>query len=64
MRRHRAIAVPISVRLGGPHPLGFGVGRRWLLQIATTLPDDWSDNMRLFATAYAAGFIGVSLFIA
>jgi hypothetical protein len=64
MRRPRAVALPFSVRLGGPHPLSFGVGRRWLLQLAKALPDDWSENMRLFATAYAAGFIGISLFIA
>lgn len=64
MRRSRALALPFSVRLGGPHPLRFGHGRRWLLQWADQLPSGLSDNAKLFATAYAAGFVFVSLFIA
>lgn len=64
MRRSRAVALPYSVRLGGPHPLRYGVGRRWLLELARTLPEGWSENSRLFATAYAAGFVAISLFIA
>jgi hypothetical protein len=44
--------------------MNFGAGRRWLLQMAEKLPEGLSDNMRLFATAYAAGFIAISLFIA
>jgi hypothetical protein len=64
MRFHRAIAHPASVRLGGPHPLDFGRGRRWLLELARQLPQGISDNVRLFATAYLAGFAGVSLYIA
>lgn len=69
MRHSRAVAglasaQPFSVRLGGPHPLEFGVGRRWLLQLTEKLPEGLGNNLRLFATAYAAGFLGVSLFIA
>lgn len=64
MRRARAIAVPFSVRLGGPHPLNFGTGRRWLLQLAGKIPQGWSADTRLFASAYALGFVAVSLFIA
>lgn len=64
MRFSRAVAQPASVRLGGPHPLNFGRGRRWLLELAQQLPKGMSDNVRLFATAYLAGFAGVSLYIA
>ncbi|WP_338502896.1 hypothetical protein V6R86_06090 [Sphingomonas kaistensis] len=53
----------MSVRLGGPHPLHFGVGRRWLQQLSRTVPTGLSPDARLFATAYAAGFFAVSLFI-
>ena len=63
MRRVRAIALPVSVRLGGPHPLHFGVGRRWLRHLSRTVPAGLSPDARLFATAYAAGFFAVSLFI-
>ena len=64
MNRVRAVALPVSVRLGGPHPLHFGVGRRWLQQLARQLPQGLSPDARLFATAYAAGFLAISLFIA
>ena len=64
MQFPRAIAHPASVRLGGPHPLNFGRGRRWLLELARQLPQGVSDNVRLFAIAYLAGFAGFSLFIA
>ena len=64
MRRPRAVALPYSVRLGGPHPSRFGIGRRWLLEWTETLPTGWSDHARLFASAYALGFVGVSLWIA
>ncbi len=64
MHRVRAVALPYSVRLGGPHPLNFGVGRRWLQRLQRQLPDGLSPSARLFATAYAAGFLAVSLFIA
>jgi hypothetical protein len=64
MHRVRAVALPYSVRLGGPHPLKFGVGRRWLHQLTRQLPQGVGPDARLFATAYAAGFIAVSLFIA
>ena len=64
MRRTRTLALPYSVRLGGPHPLRFGVGRRWLLQLGNKLPTTLGDNAKLFVTAYALGFAGVSLFIA
>lgn len=64
MRSHRAVALPYSIRLGGPHPLNFGVGRRWALEWSEKLPQGWSDDVRLFAVAYALGFAAVSLFIA
>jgi hypothetical protein len=64
MSHRRVAALPFSVRLGGPHPLRFGTGRRWLLDWAEQLPQGWSENARLFAGAYAAGFLAVSLFIA
>jgi hypothetical protein len=64
MRRVRAVALPYSVRLGGPHPLSFGTGRRWLLQVSRQLPAGLSPDARLFVTAYAAGFLAISLFIA
>jgi hypothetical protein len=63
MRINRAVAQPFSVRLGGPHPLNFGTARRWPLQLAAALPQRLSNDARLFATTYAAGFIAVSLFI-
>jgi hypothetical protein len=53
----------MSVRLGGPHPLHFGVGRRWLQQLSRQAPTGLGADARLFATAYAAGFFAVSLFI-
>jgi hypothetical protein len=64
MHRVRAVALPYSVRLGGPHPLNFGVGRRWFQRLQRQLPQGLSPDARLFATAYAAGFLAVSLFIA
>lgn len=64
MRLPRAVTLPYSVRLGGPHPLNFGIGRRWLLEWSEKLPQGWSDDARLFAGAYALGFAAVSLFIA
>ena len=64
MHRVRAVALPYSVRLGGPHPLQFGVGRRWLQHLSRQLPGGLSADARLFATAYAAGFLAFSLFIA
>jgi hypothetical protein len=64
MHRVRAVALPYSVRLGGPHPLHFGVGRRWLEHLSRQMPAGLSPDARLFATAYAAGFLAISLFIA
>lgn len=64
MHRVRAVALPYSVRLGGPHPLHFGVGRRWLQNLSRQMPAGLSPDARLFATAYAAGFLAISLFIA
>lgn len=64
MRRSSTITVPYSVRVGGPHPLRFGTGRRWLLDWAGQIPAGWSKDVRLFASAYLAGFAAVSLFIA
>ena len=64
MRSPRAVALPYSIRLGGPHPLKFGVGRRFLLQWAEKIPGGLSDHARLFAGAYVLGFAAVSLFIA
>jgi hypothetical protein len=57
--------LPSSVRLGGKHPLRFGTGRRWLLDWAQKqVSSGLSPDVRLFAGAYAAGFLVVSLFIA
>jgi hypothetical protein len=64
MHRYSALAVPFSVRLGGRHPLRFGIGRRWLLKLSDQLPTGLNTDTRLFVTAYAAGFLAVSLFIA
>ena len=64
MRLSRAVTPPYSVRLGGPHPLNFGIGRRWLLEWSEKLPQGWSDDARRLAGAYALGFAAVSLFIA
>lgn len=64
MHRPTAVALPFSVRLGGPHPLRFGTGRRWLLEVAARLPQGLGADARLFIGAYLAGFVGVSLFIA
>lgn len=64
MRRVSAVAIPFSVRLGGPHPTRFGTGRRWLLEVVQQVARPWSDEAKLFASAYAAGFVVVSLFIA
>ena len=64
MRRLSTLSLPASIRLGGPHPLSFGTGRRWLLEWAEQLPAGWSADARLFAGAYVAGFLAISLFIA
>ncbi len=64
MRRGSAVAIPFSVRLGGPHPTRFGSGRRWLLGVVREVAKPWSDEAKLFASAYGAGFVFVSLFIA
>lgn len=64
MRHARAVALPFSVRVGGPHPLHFGVGRRWLHRIGQSLPAGMSPDARLFMSAYGLGFLAVSLFIA
>jgi hypothetical protein len=42
----------------------FGSGRRWLIEWMEDLPKGISDDMRLFAGAWAAGFLGFSLFLA
>ena len=64
MPRLSAIAVPFSVRLGGPHPSRFGHGRRWLLGVARVLPAGLSEEARLFAGTWAGGFLAFSLFLA
>ena len=64
MRTHRAVALPYSVRVGGPHPLNFGNAPSLLQRMAGAVPGGWSDSARLFATAYAIGFVAVSMFIA
>ncbi|GAA4001792.1 hypothetical protein [Sphingomonas humi] len=64
MSRTRTLDNPYSVRLGGTHPLRFGIGRRWLGHIGEKLPATLGGNAKLFLTAYAAGFLAVSLFIA
>ena len=42
----------------------FGTGRRWLLDVVREVAKPWSDDAKLFASAYGAGFVFVSLFIA
>jgi hypothetical protein len=64
MRRFSAVALPYSVRLGGPHPSRFGSGRRWALDLAERPPPRWSEEARLFAGTWAAGFLAFSLFLA
>ena len=64
MRRSTALSLPFSVRVGGPHPLRFGTGRRWLLEWTEALPEGLSDDARLFAGTWAAGFLAFSLFLA
>lgn len=64
MRYARAVALPLSVRLGGPHPLNFGNGRRWLHRLGQAVPAGMNPDTRLFMTAYGLGFLAVSLFIA
>ncbi|GAA4022194.1 hypothetical protein GCM10022280_23520 [Sphingomonas swuensis] len=67
MPRSTAVVLPYSVRLGGPHPMRFGTGRRWLLGLAEKLdrlPSGLSDDARLFLGTYAAGFAAVSLYLA
>ena len=64
MRRVSSVPIPFSVRLGGPHPTRFGTGRRWLLDVVREVARPWSDEVKLFASAYGAGFVFVSLFIA
>jgi hypothetical protein len=64
MRRFTTASLPFSVRVGGPHPMRFGSGRRWLIEWMEDLPKGISDDMRLFAGAWAAGFLGFSLFLA
>jgi hypothetical protein len=64
MRRHTAVVLPFSVRLGGLHPARFGTGRRWLVDWAEQLPEGTSDELRLFAGTWALGFVAFSLFLA
>lgn len=64
MRRLQTAALPFSVRLGGPHPLRFGTGRRWLLEVAESLPESWNEDVRLFASAWLCGFLAFSLYLA
>lgn len=63
MRRFTSAVLPVSVRFGGTHPLQFGSGRRWLLEVAERLPLTLSDDARLFASAWAAGFLAFSLYL-
>jgi hypothetical protein len=65
MRRHpAAAALPFSVRLGGPHPTRFGLGRRWMLAVTEALPEGFSEEARLFASTWLAGFLAFSLYLA
>lgn len=64
MSRRTAIAIPFSVRVGGPHPSRFGLGRRWLLAAAERIDTGWGEDARLFATTWAVGFFAFSLFLA
>jgi hypothetical protein len=42
----------------------FGVGRRWLLAAAERLPEGFSEEARLFAGTWFAGFLAFSLYLA
>lgn len=64
MRPATTAALPFSVRVGGLHPSRFGVGRRWLLEVTEHLPGGLSEEARLFAGTWAAGFLAFSLFLA
>jgi hypothetical protein len=64
MRRPTTAVLPFSVRLGGPHPARFGTGRSWVLEWAEQVPAGFSDDVRLFAATWAAGFLAFSLFFA
>jgi hypothetical protein len=64
MRRQSSVALPFSVRLGGPHPLCFGTGRSWNRDWREGLPREIGEELRLFVLTWAAGFLGFSLFLA
>jgi hypothetical protein len=64
MPRFTAASLPVSIRLGGPHPLHFGTGRPWLTEWMGQLPMGLGDDARLFACTWAAGFLAFSLFLA
>jgi hypothetical protein len=44
------------------HPMRFGRGRAWLLDVISP-PDGISDDLKLFATTFAVGFLFVSILI-
>lgn len=68
MPRLAAASLPVSVRLGGVHPLRFGTGRRWLLGVAANvaqrLGHRLSPDVQLFAGTWLTGFLAFSLFLA
>jgi len=46
------------------HPRHFGRGQRKLLALSQPSPRMFSDDLKLFATTFAAGFIFVSVLLA
>lgn len=65
MRRHTAAAaLPFSVRLGGPHPTRFGLGRRWIVAVTDALPEGFSEEAKLFGYTWLTGFLAFSLYLA
>lgn len=44
------------------HPMRFGRGRAWLLDVISA-PANVSEDIKLFATTFAVGFLFVSILI-
>lgn len=45
------------------HPMHFGRGRTWLLHVISAAPANLSDDVKLFAGTFLAGFLFVSILI-